>query len=909
MSTVIRSRRLLIVVCFLGCPPHVLAQEKPADDNRDNNVIDEVVVSVERVTQTLQSYEGTAVAVSQADLDKLGATDLLDLPALMPGVEISTIEGNTELYVRGIGSNANTELGDPAIAPHLDDVYVARPRGLGVSFFDIERVETNVGPQGTVRGRNALGGSINIVSKKPKLGVFEGYGEYSVGNYDKKELRGALNLPLVGDIAAARFAVYSSTHDPFVKNTGPLARTVSGWDAQDDIGARAHFLVKPTDEFSVLLSGDYLQQQGASTRGIDMFNASTAGINFNSVDDPRNVNAVGFSPVQDTSNYGVTLNTTYKWDFFNTQYIGGYRKLHYQANHPSGGRTYDFAGDEAVQIDRAADTLILPTAPPDRQQAYINERIFGNYSAQIWDTKSLARTHELRFTSPDSAEKITWAFGLFKFKEEQAVFLGSPADWSTTNLYNEFNQGSTIGDSKSVYGDVTWTATQRLRLTAGARYSDEGKERTGFNFLGSLNTNGVAMRTGTPGFQFAGLSRTLRTPDADGDGVPNTLNDLILLYQAGIKSYGVNDTSGLFLNGQCVKASQFGSSCGPAAIISGSGGGTAQFGQNADKYVDWRFRAGFDLTDNNLIYGLVATGNKAPSFNDTVDLDTGPGVNLYTPPVGPEKATLIEAGSKNTLNVAGRPLILNASVYYTKYTDQVFSTLVGIVLLDNDTSNDFGCTDTDPNTPCSTVTLNQNIGKSSNKGIQIDSSYNFDHGFNVTGTFLYQDTKYDDGSIVADSRRNNPVPGQSQLLVDLGGNELPRTPPVTLNLRLGQDFPVPTGTLNWIVSSTYKSRYFMTAYNGAPGSDGVHLVTGVTNGVASSFGTVDQLRLYDRQDGYVHFDLGLGYTRAGEDVRVEAFVNNVTNEAHATQASINTGTQEFVFNPPRTYGIRVHVGF
>jgi hypothetical protein len=69
--------------------------------------------------------------------------------------------------------------------------------------------------------------------------------------------------------------------------------------------------------------------------------------------------------------------------------------------------------------------------------------------------------------------------------------------------------------------------------------------------------------------------------------------------------------------------------------------------------------------------------------------------------VGPEKSELFELGSKNTFDVAGRPLVLNAAAYYVKYTDQVFSTLVGIQLLDNDTSNDIGCTDTDPNTPCS----------------------------------------------------------------------------------------------------------------------------------------------------------------------------------------------------------------
>ena len=69
------------------------------------------------------------------------------------------------------------------------------------------------------------------------------------------------------------------------------------------------------------------------------------------------------------------------------------------------------------------------------------------------------------------------------------------------------------------------------------------------------------------------------------------------------------------------------------------------------------------------------------------------------------------------------------------------------------------------------------------------------------------------------------------------------------------------------------------------------------------------LRLHDEVDGYVHLDLGVGYTHGDGNVRVEAFVNNVTDEAHATQATIDSGTQEFVFNPPRTYGVRMRVSF
>jgi len=888
--------------CALVAATPAWAAQSDTGRGETGPVIEEVIVSVERYEQSLQSYEGTAAVMQQSQLDAVGASNLVDLPALMPGIEITNYEDNTELFVRGIGSNANTELGDPAIAPHLDDVYVPRPRGLGVAFFDIERVEVNVGPQGTVRGRNALGGSINIVSRKPKLDEFDGYAEYAIGNYDQQELRGALNVPL-GKIAAARIALYSSQHDEYVRNTGPL-NNLLGWESGDDFGARAHFLLQPSDKLSVLLSGDYLNSKGTGSRGVDFFNAAANGRTYDDFDDPRKVNQVGFSPVQDTDHWGAALNATYRTDWFNVQYIGGYRDLHYRNSLSTSGRNFDFDGDEREQVIRG--NLADPDGP--LADEYIAERYYGNYSALIWDATSESRTHELRFTSPDSAEKLTWAVGLYKFREEQGVFLGIPLDYSTDLAYLEFNQGSTIGESKSAYADVTWAVTDRLRLTAGARYSDESKEREGFNFIAGFNTNGVAMRVGTPGFRMTGLSRTIKNPDADGDGVRNTVNDLILLYQAGVRSFGVNDTLDEFLNGQCVQSSQFQGTCANYPGLGfGFGGATTQFGENSDTYVDWRFRVGFDLTDDNLLYALVATGNKAPSFNDTIDLDPGPAEDLFTPPVGPEKNTMFEIGSKNTLDLGGRPLMLNASAYYFLYKDQVFSTVVGTELLDNDPSNDAGCLDSDPNTACSNVTLNQNVGESHNMGVQLDAAYQFDNGFNIGGTLLWQDTEYKDGSIVSDGRRASP--GGGTLQVDLGGNELPRTPPLTLNLRVGQDYEISTGTLDWIASATYKTSYFLTGFNGGTGEDGGREVTSVdSSGVANGFGA-PLLRLRDEVDSYVHLDLGVGYTHGNGMLRIEAFCNNVTDEAHATQAIIDTGTQEFVFNPPRTYGLRMRVNF
>jgi iron complex outermembrane receptor protein len=901
MATVYRSVALIVGASLVSMGSALAADESPKSGEPAE--LAEVVVSVERVTQTLQSYAGTAVTATQSELDSLGASNLVDIPSVLPGVEISNYEDNTNIYVRGIGSDANTELGDPAVAPHLDDVYVPRPRGLQVAFFDIDRVEVNVGPQGTIRGRNALGGTVNIVSKKPEMNKFDGYAQVAVGNYDEKEYRGALNLPVIEDIAVARFSMYSSNHDPFVKNVGRLTN-LTGWESQDDLGGRMHFLVKPLEQWSFLVTGDYLRSRGTGSRGVDFFNASLAGINFNDPSDPRKVNLVGFSPTQDTRHWGLSLNTTYKTDYFNVQYIGAYRDLHYQSDHPSGGRDYAFPGEEDIAIERGG--FVSPGDPLAEQ--YLMERVYGNYSALIWDTTSKMHTHELRFTSPDNAQRITWAAGFYYFREHQDVFLGIPQDYSTNLPYLEFNQGSTNGESKSGYGDITFAVTDRWKVTAGARYSNESKDRDGFNFIAGLDTNGVAIRTGTPGFSMAGLSRALRNPDADGDGVPNTLADIVALYRAGITAYGVNDTLQTFLAGGCVQASAFGGTCANYPGLKASfGGATVQHGENSDKYVDWRARTEFDFTDENMAYALVALGHKAPSFNDTVDADPAhPGTKLITPPVGPEKSMMVEVGSKNIFQVLDHPLVLNGSVYYVRYTDQVFSSQVGIAFLANDTANQAACLDNNPNTSCPTVTLNQNVGKSRNVGFQLDSAYSLGHGFAVAGTLLYQNTRYLDGSIVTDGRRGGP---QGAPQVDLGGNELPRSPPVTLNLRLNQAFAVPGGMADWVISGTYKTRQYLTAFNGGPGQNGSREVTAVdANNVATAYGA-EQLTLFDRVDGYFHLDLGIGYTHEASNTRVEFYMNNVTDEAHATQAGIDTQTQEFIFNPPRTYGVRMQVNF
>ena len=177
----------------------------------------------------------------------------------------------------------------------------------------------------------------------------------------------------------------------------------------------------------------------------------------------------------------------------------------------------------------------------------------------------------------------------------------------------------------------------------------------------------------------------MRNPDANGDGVGNTLADVVALYQAGLTHTVSMTPCRRSSRGGCVQASAFGSTCANYPGLKYSvGGATVQHGENSDKFVDWRARTQYEFTGENMAYALVALGHKAPSFNDTVDLDSAQPASLVTPPVGPEKSMMVEVGSKNLFQVLDHPLVLNGSVYYVKYTDQVFSSQVGVAFLAND---------------------------------------------------------------------------------------------------------------------------------------------------------------------------------------------------------------------------------
>jgi len=198
-------------------------------------------------------------------LASVGITNAREMASLVPGLQIGVQEGNTEVFIRGIGSDNNTEIGDPAVALHIDGVYIPRPRGVGSMFYDIERVEVNSGPQGTVRGRNAMGGAVNIVSKRPKLEEFGADAEATFGTFSQRRYQGMVNIP-IGSMLALRAAAFSEVHDSYFINAGPLYDIPAGENA-NSYAYRLQLLYQPTQRFSALVGYDYTFEGGTGYLG------------------------------------------------------------------------------------------------------------------------------------------------------------------------------------------------------------------------------------------------------------------------------------------------------------------------------------------------------------------------------------------------------------------------------------------------------------------------------------------------------------------------------------------------------------------------------------------------------------------------------------------------------------------
>jgi iron complex outermembrane recepter protein len=892
------AKILAIGVSLAAISAPAMAQQAPAGEASEpapEQARNEIVVTADRREQNLQDFAGTAAAFQGEDLRRRGIQDITDMNDVVPGLTVANNGGNIEVWIRGVGSSNNTELGDPAAAFHFDGVYVPRPSGIGSAFFDIERVEVNFGPQGTLRGRNATAGSVNAISFKPGLGVWDAALEATYGNYDHKEVQGMINVP-IGEKAAFRLAGQFLAHDSYYKNVGPV-KNIDVAEAEDNMAFRAQLLVKPTDRLSILLAGDYIHETGTGYTGTNYANPLGNGINPKDIKNPRHVVARAFTPDLDIKHWGLRGVVSYEADPFTIEYTGSYRDM-----------VYDY--DAVTPIAPSYPGLINGLA----QLPGTLEEELDNWSRFQSITDSRSHYHELRLFNSNGP--LIWSLGGLYFKENQYAFLGAASDRNLFFSGAEFNMPDVDAESWALYGDATYELTERFRVTGGIRYTDDKKSREGiaarYGFaLGDGNFNCCGgVRVGTEGFEFAGRGRTIFNPDIDGNG-SITDTESLAFYFNGVKNFGTRDNvDNIFANGPI--AGHFGFVPGVPMCedtITGdfwtcqgfepSGQFTygvpfpgqifRQTGRMKDKFVDWRLRAEFDLTDDNLIYALVATGHKSGGFNDNVG-DAG-----VAPTYGTEQVRLYEIGSKNEFWLGSVKTRLNASAFFNDYSDQVFTSLLSVSQI-IDFQNSIGNNIPVPpgTNQALVISYSYNAAKSEIYGLNLDGAFELPANLNLSFNALWLEAKIKNARPIQDFRFQSDVAPTEAVFQSINGKRLPRTPRWQFNTSLSQSIDVGSGSIDWVVSAGYRSSQFMTIFN------------------SEDFQNPNnpRLRLNDRVGGYWTVDLGAGYTHGADGkLRFEVYANNVTNAVHEAAIIITQFDNTRFFTRPRTYGGRVRVKF
>ncbi|MCS0627925.1 TonB-dependent receptor [Telluria mixta] len=395
--------------------------------------IQEVIVTAQRVAQPASKTPLSLSVISGDDLKSAGAVNASSLTELVPNVQIANSGSATVIAIRGVSSADVTEKGDPSAAFNIDGVNLARPQSAGLAFFDLERVEVLRGPQGTLYGRNATAGAINLITNKPG-DTFGGNAAVELGNYQTRKFDGAVNVP-VNESLALRAAVSSSQHDGYLRSTQGLSHN---YDDEDSLSGRVHALFKFNRDVTLLLSAD-----GSKIRG--------AG--------PGTVPLTTFRSASGTAQRTATPSVQGNIDDKATGY-----SAELKANLAIGELTYQGAHRNFDRKELSNYGYGTDTPAP-----YIDTN--AGYSQN---------SHELRLASVFGAFKTIT--GLYWFRERSNIDLSLIHFPGLGRL--RFVQDPTLSTSKAVFGDATYSVTQDLHLTVGARQTKDDKSRQGFSIIG-----------------------------------------------------------------------------------------------------------------------------------------------------------------------------------------------------------------------------------------------------------------------------------------------------------------------------------------------------------------------------------------------------------------------------------------
>ncbi len=197
----------------------VCAQSAPTASANDSTTLEEVIVTAQRFREDVQKTAIAITTISGDTISKHAETELDTALRFVPSLMVQSTPQGGEIYIRGVGANGDSNFVDPSIALHFDGVYSGRSERLSAPLYDIDQIEVLRGPQGTIYGRNADGGAVNIISNDPVIGATDVRASVQLGDYDLRHADGAANIP-ISDNFAMRVAAERETRDGYFTNGG-----------------------------------------------------------------------------------------------------------------------------------------------------------------------------------------------------------------------------------------------------------------------------------------------------------------------------------------------------------------------------------------------------------------------------------------------------------------------------------------------------------------------------------------------------------------------------------------------------------------------------------------------------------------------------------------------------------------
>ncbi|RVU05844.1 TonB-dependent receptor [Novosphingobium umbonatum] len=442
-----RSLRLcLLLGSALNLTNAAYAQSAPETGLQD------IVVTAQRRVESAQKAAVAITAVSGSELIKAGISDTTNLQRLAPALSVQPSGGTTSIYVRGVGTQAGNSYAENAVGFNFNGVFIARPTAPSGVYYDLQRVEVVKGPQGTLYGRNATGGAINVLPNRPKLGEWGGDINLEAGNYQARKASAALNIPL-GPIMALRLA------GQMIDRNGYLS---DGYDDDKGEAARASLLIKPSPDWSMTLVADYYHQHGMGGGNVllpgSVATAPTLGARIGGAD-PVSVAAL--------QTYAATLAAP--------PFCGGAGKLVssgcVMTPKTDGYLQGDFWGISA-QTEGNLGFATLTLIPAYRSSASNYRSYLPGFLLQVSD-RSQQLSLETRLASQDTG-KLRYVLGAFYFAEDQTATNYFAQGNLSTTLFNPLLKTQSIAG----FGQLTYHLTPKLRLVVGGRYTHETKSQT-----------------------------------------------------------------------------------------------------------------------------------------------------------------------------------------------------------------------------------------------------------------------------------------------------------------------------------------------------------------------------------------------------------------------------------------------